>query len=114
MPDPGLVRADALPLVFRALGAETLARGAHVRVRITGTDALTLDVHASVIARLQEALAEAPEAEEEEEASGPLALAIDVQDACSGEDSAEGSTSIDWQSSSRTSPSTITSTGPFS
>ena len=33
----GLVRADTLPLVFKALGCESLPRGAHVRVRITGT-----------------------------------------------------------------------------
>ena len=93
----GLVRADALPLVFRALGAESLARGEHVRVRVTGTDALTLDVHATVIARLQEPAAaqaeEAVEGDEEEEASGPLALAIDVQDATAGEESADGAAS---------------------
>jgi exoribonuclease-2 len=93
----GLVRADSLPLVFRALGAEPLARGEHVRVRITGTDALTLDVHATVVARLQQAVAEqieeAAEVDEEEEASGPLALAIDVQDAGAGDDSADASAS---------------------
>jgi exoribonuclease-2 len=91
----GLVRADTLPLVFRALGAETLARGEHVRVRVTGTDALTLDVHANVIARLQEPVAaeEAAEPEEEDEASGPLALAIDVQDAAAGDESADASAS---------------------
>ena len=76
----GLVRADELPLVFRALGAEALPRGAHVRVKITGTDLLTLDVHANVVARLDDA----PEAESEPDAddgadnAGPLTLAIDV------------------------------------
>jgi len=84
----GLVRADDLPLVFRALGADGMPRGAHVRVRITGTDLLTLDVHASVIARLDdEAAAAAPvdeaDAEEAAESAGPLTLAIDVKD---GED----------------------------
>jgi exoribonuclease-2 len=84
----GLVRADTLPLVFRALGCESLPRGAHVRVRVTGCDLLTLDLHASLLARLDDAAPaatlaepEAEEAEEEEEASGPLALAIDVADA---------------------------------
>jgi exoribonuclease-2 len=83
----GLVRADTLPLVFRALGCEGLPRGAHVRVRVTGCDLLTLDLHASLLARLDDTapaatLAEAGEVEEEEEeASGPLALAIDVADA---------------------------------
>ncbi|HEY1392277.1 MAG TPA: RNB domain-containing ribonuclease [Methylibium sp.] len=88
----GLVRADALPLVFRALGTEALPRGAHVRVRITGTDLLTLDVHANLMARLDadEAAAAAPEADEgeEAEAAGPLTLAIDVQDAEAGEGAA--------------------------
>ena len=79
----GLVRADTLPLVFRALGAEGLARGAHVRVRIEGTDLLTLDLHASVVARLDaEAAAaagdDADEEADETESAGPLTLAIDV------------------------------------
>ncbi|WP_066336947.1 ribonuclease catalytic domain-containing protein [Azohydromonas lata] len=82
----GLVRADTLPLVFRALGCEGLPRGAHVRVRVTGCDLLTLDLHASLLARLDDAAPSAalaePEADEaEEETSGPLALAIDVADA---------------------------------
>jgi len=80
-----LVRADTLPLVFRALGAENLPRGARVRVRVTGTDLLTLDLHANVVARLDDptttaddAVVEDPEAEEAPSA-GPLTLAIDVQ-----------------------------------
>ena len=80
----GLVRADALPLVFRAIGAEHQPRGAHVKVRITGLDELTLDVHASVVERLDDVPA-APtatedEAEELEASAGPLELAIDLQD----------------------------------
>jgi exoribonuclease-2 len=81
----GLVRADTLPLVFRALGAETLPRGSHVRLRVGGTDLLTLDVHASVVARLDDAASAAeaapPDAEGDEgaESIGPLTLAIDVQ-----------------------------------
>jgi exoribonuclease II len=81
----GLVRADALPLVFRAVGAESLPRGAHVRLRVTGTDLLTLDVHASVVARLDDATAAidaAPadaEGDDAAEGAGPLTLAIDVQ-----------------------------------
>jgi exoribonuclease-2 len=76
----GLVRADDLPLVFRALGAEGLPRGAHVRVKITGTDLLTLDLHANVTARLDDApAAEAePDADELADNAGPLTLAIDV------------------------------------
>ncbi|MFO1339756.1 MAG: RNB domain-containing ribonuclease [Burkholderiaceae bacterium] len=81
----GLVRADHVPLVFRALGTESLPRGTHVRVRVTGIDLLTLDLHASLAARLDdEAGAAAEEAEDEagEEApAGALTLAIDLADA---------------------------------
>jgi exoribonuclease II len=78
----GLVRADTLPLVFRATGAESLARGAQVRVRVEGVDLLTLDLHASVVARLDTAAAsgEATEDEgDETESAGPLTLAIDLE-----------------------------------
>lgn len=81
----GLVRADTLPLVFRAVGADRLPRGARVKVRITGTDLLTLDVHASVLSRIDDpdtsaddAVVEDAEADSEEVAAGPLTLAIDV------------------------------------
>ncbi|MBV8034633.1 RNB domain-containing ribonuclease [Roseateles sp.] len=80
----GLVRADELPLVFKALGCEGLPRGSHVKVRITGLDEMTLDVHATLIERLDEAaVAEEPEGDEDEleAAAAPLALAIDVNEA---------------------------------
>mgnify|MGYP002623851333 CR=1 FL=1 len=84
----GLVRADALPLVFRALGAESLPRGVRVRVRINATDELTLDVHASMIERI-DGPAEAMPADEapadgeadDDDGAAPLKLAIDVQEA---------------------------------
>jgi len=77
----GLVRADELPLVFRALGCEPLPRGAHVKVRVTGIDEMTLDLHANLVERLDEVIAETEsEEEDEEEASGPLTLAIDVNE----------------------------------
>jgi exoribonuclease II len=75
----GLVRADALPLVFRAAGADPLARGSAVRVRLGAVDLLTLDVAASVIARRDDQRAPAPGDEDEgDAAAGPLAIAIDV------------------------------------
>jgi exoribonuclease-2 len=82
----GLVRAETLPLVFKALGCEPLARGTRVRVRITGLDLLTLDVHASLLARLDDdqpaASAEGGEDDDEDApAATGLALAIDVSDA---------------------------------
>jgi exoribonuclease-2 len=85
----GLVRADELPLVFRALGAEGLQRGARVRVRIGATDLLTLDVHASVVARVDGEIARTFDAGAEESAddaadegapqAGPLTLAIETE-----------------------------------
>ncbi len=82
----GLVRAETLPLVFRLPGTETLPRGSRVRARITGMDLLTLDLHAVLAARLDVAAPAAAEAAEEEgaedeiEASGPLTIAIDLEE----------------------------------
>jgi exoribonuclease-2 len=77
----GLVRAETLPLVFRVPGTESLPRGARVRARVTGIDLLTLDLHTTFAGRVE---AEAPAAEEDTdddtETSGPLTLAIDVDD----------------------------------
>ena len=96
----GLVRADDLPLVFRALGAESMPRGARVRVRITGSDALTLDVHANVALRLDDAATPADdvpvddtELEEAASSAGPLTLAIDLKDD-DAEPSAAGAASV--------------------
>ena len=79
----GTVRAEALPLVFRAVGAEQLARGSAVRARLGAVDLLTLDVAASVIARRDDAAASdaaaAPGDDDDgDAAAGPLAIAIDV------------------------------------
>lgn len=87
----GLVRADSVPLVFRTPGCENLPRGTRVRVRIGGCDLLTLDLHATLLARIDDAAAEAgaagaadvPETtdgEDEGDATGPLSLAIDLSD----------------------------------
>ena len=83
----GLVRADTLPLVFRALGCEALPRGARVRVRVTGIDLLTLDLHASLLTRLDDtatsaddAAVDVDEADEAVQDGAPLALAIDLRD----------------------------------
>ena len=84
----GLVRADALPLVFHAAGAASLPRGARVRVRITGSNLLTLELFASVAARLDDPadpsddavlgpIDELDDAEGGAEA-GALTLAIDI------------------------------------
>lgn len=86
----GLVRAETLPLVFRVGGTESLPRGARVRARVTGVDLLTLDLHAVLAARLDDEAAAAAEAdapaddEDDAAASGPLTLAISVDDAGPG------------------------------
>ncbi len=48
----GLVRADTLPLVFKCVGCEPLPRGTRVRVALQSLDELTLEVHATLLARL--------------------------------------------------------------
>jgi exoribonuclease-2 len=83
----GLVRADTLPLVLRAVGAENMPRGARVRVRLGRTDLLTLDISGTVATRLDDPTRTEDDAvlgdegEDAEESAAPLALAIDVADA---------------------------------
>ncbi len=82
----GLVRAETLPLVFRVAGTDSLPRNSRVRVRITGMDLLTLELHASLAARLDEpaasAAGSADDTTEDDESEPPatLQLAIDVND----------------------------------
>ena len=82
-----LVRADTLPLVLPVLGAQGLPRGARLRVKLGEIDAITLDIHGTVLERLD--VADAPEegADEEEDdtAAGPIAIAVDM--ALTAEDS---------------------------
>src|SRR5690606_15010757 len=49
-----LLRADTLPLVLPALGPATLSRGARVRVRLGAIDEISLDVHGTVLERLDD------------------------------------------------------------
>lgn len=81
----GLVRADDLPLVFKATGAESMPRGARLVARIQSLDLLTLELHASVLRRVEEPSedgAAGSGADEEEDglaaASAPLTLAIEL------------------------------------
>jgi exoribonuclease-2 len=79
----GLVRADTLPLVFRVPGTESLPRGSRVRARVTGIDLLTLELHASLAARLDEAAPAAADedaAEDEAEPVGGLQIALTLDD----------------------------------
>ncbi len=80
----GLVRAETLPLVFRLPGTESLPRGSRVRARVAGIDLLTLELHATLAARLDvepaTAAADDEAAEDEAEAVGGLQLAIAVDE----------------------------------
>jgi exoribonuclease II len=79
----GLVRADDLPLVLPVLGGNDLPRGAHVRVKLGEIDLITLDVHGTVVERLDVAPEplESEEDTDEEPVAGPIAIAVDVSDA---------------------------------
>ncbi len=82
-----LVRADELPLVLGAMGAQGLPRGAHVRVKLGEVDEISLDLFSSVIERLDSpADAQASDEEdleggESELAAGPISIALDMEDA---------------------------------
>ena len=80
-----MVRADDLPLVLPVMGAAGLPRGARVLVRLGDIDEVTLDIHGTVIERLDavtEADAPADEAgdDDEEASAGPIAIAVDMSE----------------------------------
>ena len=83
------VRADDLPLVLPALGAQGLPRGARVRVRLGAIDEITLDVFSTVIERLDAQVQAVPEGQDagpdddgedgnDDVAAGPISIAVDV------------------------------------
>jgi exoribonuclease II len=84
-----LVRADELPLVMGAAGAQGLPRGARVRVKLGAIDEITLDVFGSVTERLDEvsgtdeSASQAEDSDEGEDdlAAGPISIAVDVDEA---------------------------------
>jgi len=81
-----LVRADDLPLVLPAAGAQGLPRGAKVRIRLGDIDEITLDVNSTVVERLDvvvdDAAAEQVEEEDNESeiAAGPISIAVDLNE----------------------------------
>jgi exoribonuclease-2 len=78
-----LVRADELPLVFSAMGAQSLPRGARVRVKLGRIDDIALDLSGTVTEVLDSGQAAPPagDDDEEEQAAGPLEIAVDVTEA---------------------------------
>ncbi|WP_218510205.1 ribonuclease catalytic domain-containing protein [Variovorax sp. dw_308] len=80
-PNGALVRADNLPLVFPVAGQQE--RGAHLRVKLGDIDEIALDVHGTVLARLDaapDAAAIEDDGGDEEEVAGPIAIAVDMAD----------------------------------
>ncbi len=81
-----LVRADELPLVFPVLGAQNLPRGARLKVKLGEVDEITLDIHGTVLERLDDpddASDDGPvdDADEDDTPAGPIAIAVDVNEA---------------------------------
>jgi len=90
----GLVRADTLPLVFRVPGTEPLPRGTRVRARVAGVDLLTLELHATLLARLDEAVPPADAdladpADDDQDSPGTLTLAISLDEGTGPDGAAE-------------------------
>ncbi len=77
----GLARADTLPLVLQVMGAQNLPRAAKVRVKLGAVDLITLDVHGTVLERLDtEAENTLAVDDEQDEVAGPIAIAVDMND----------------------------------
>jgi exoribonuclease-2 len=83
-----MVRAEDLPLVLPVMGAQGLARGARVRVKLGEMDLVSLDIHGSVIERLDTPMDDdaepsqaGDEQQDDDEITGPIAIAVDVNEA---------------------------------
>ncbi len=78
-----LARADHLPLVLPVAGAQSLPRGSRVLLRLGPIDQVALDVHGTVLSRLDEAADVSLDEEDssEDDMAGPLAIAVDMDEA---------------------------------
>jgi len=90
---PPMARADDLPLVLPVLGGGDLPRGAHVQLRLSEIDDISLDISGHLLHVLEvDAPSSAEEAEmtddEDDSAAGPIALAMDVNEAPTAEGTA--------------------------
>ncbi len=82
-----MVRADDLPLVLPVMGAQGLPRNAKVRIKLGDMDLITLDLHGTVVERLDapvldasDATTDATEEGDDEDVAGPIAIAVDVSE----------------------------------
>ena len=83
---PPMARADDLPLVLPVLGGGDLQRGARVQLRLSEVDDISLDISGHLLHILEaDAPSSAEQAEmtddEDDSAAGPIALAMDVNEA---------------------------------
>lgn len=83
---PPMARADDLPLVLPVFGGGDLPRGAHVQLRLSEIDDISLDISGHLLHVLEvDAPSSGEEAEmvddEDDSAAGPIALAMDVNEA---------------------------------
>ena len=86
--EPPIARADNLPIVLPVLGSGNLARGTRVLLRISGIDNISLDVHGQLVEVLQDAASltsdnalQTQQDDDDETPAGPLAIAVDVDEA---------------------------------
>lgn len=75
--EAAVVRADTLPLVVRVMGANDMARGSRVRIKLGEIDLLALDVNATVLARL-DAVQGANDEDNEDEDDAPLSESLTI------------------------------------
>ena len=98
-----LVRADELPLVLPALGAQGLPRGARVRIKLGAIDEITLDISGTVTERLDAATDEAAASiegngdngdngDDDDLVAGPISIAVDVNEPAAEPAAASAST----------------------
>ena len=82
---PPMARADDLPLVLPVLGGGDLPRGAHVQLRLSAIDDISLDISGHLLHVLEvdapSSTEEAEMAEDEDSSAGPITLAMDVNEA---------------------------------
>ncbi|WP_310615415.1 RNB domain-containing ribonuclease [Limnohabitans sp.] len=87
---PPMARADDLPLVLPVFGGGDLPRGARVQIRLSDVDDISLDISGHLLHILE---ADAPSSaeqtemtdDEDDSAAGPIALAMDVNEAPTAE-----------------------------
>jgi exoribonuclease II len=84
----GMVRADDIPLVLPVMGTMDVPRGTKVRVKLGMIDEITLDISGTLLERLDSPVPQELEVDDEDEMAGPLAIAVDVNDADSDAGSA--------------------------